>query len=494
VKGATLTVSEKPNILWLTVDHQAFANHYDFQPQFARKLKTFERLRREGRFYDQAYTSCPLCTPARASMLSGRYPSNHRLMLNPDAEDCECRTSFDSAEELFAQAMTKQGYRVAQIGKWHVGDKIPEELGFEGWSSPGYGKPYISEEYREYLTSHSLPEPKVKLLWDAFNPELAGQEFVLTGEYQPFCATRELVSPKETHEAYFVSNMACNWLTQYAQAEADKPFVLKVDVWGPHHPYDTAPPFKGMISPSELLQHPSFGESTEGKPSVYAHAGSTWRQLANISWAQMSELLSVCYEHAILVDDALGRILNVLDELGLASSTVVVMTSDHGDILGAHGKLFNKENLLVEETTKVPLVIRWPKQIEAGEVCSDLVSNMDIPATVLAFGGAVAGHKLDGFDLLGTHKREQLMCQAFGCYKREFEQRMLRWGKYKFIAHNNDIDELYDLERDSFELTNLSSAYEYQQIVAEMQMRLLTEMEHACDNTFATALKDKWMT
>lgn len=483
-------MQSKPNILWLTTDHQAFANHYNVQPQFTRCLPTLDKLCADGVFFDNAYTSCPLCTPARASMLTGVYPHRHALMLNPDAKDPDCRNSFDKEEELFAFALKKQGYRAVQLGKWHVGDKLANKLGFEGWTLPGYGNPLHTQEYRAYLERNNLPEPVVRVLWDAFDPALAGQEFNLMGDYQPFSAARELLTPKETHEAYFIADMACRWLDEYATGEEKQPFMLKVDVWGPHHPYDTAPPFKGRVNPALLHPHPSFNEVYQNKPYNYTWTKNFWKHIDYMDWEQTAQVLAVCYEHAMLVDDALGQVLTRLDNLGFSDNTLVILTSDHGDIFGAHGGLFNKETLLVEETMRIPLVLRWPGCVLPGTRDHRLSSNMDIPATVLAAADAEPHRAMDGIDLLGETRREHLMCETYGCYQKEFVQRLLRWQQYKYVAHYKDSDELYDLAQDPFELHNLIDDTRYVDILQEMQERLLREMRISGDTGIeATAIQ-----
>ncbi|MDR2023800.1 MAG: sulfatase-like hydrolase/transferase [Hungatella sp.] len=470
-------MNEKPNILWLTTDHHIFANHYDFQPEYEGRLKTLESLWEQGRRYNQAYTVCPLCTPARASMLTGLYPHKHGMLLNPDAKDPHQRKDFDDAEELFAASVKRSGYRVAQLGKWHVGnEKTPQDLGFEGWSPPGYGAPLRSAKYGEYLKDKCLPAPVVKVLWNASQPETAGKEFDLTELYNPFSAARELLTPKETHEAYFVADMACKWLDDYATSRSNQPFVLKVDVWGPHHPYDTAVPFKGTVNAALLKEHPSFSEKYWNKPANYALIKRYWDCISYMNWEQMSQVLAVSYEHAMLVDDAMGRIVNKLASLSLEQNTVVILTADHGDILSAHGGLFNKDALLVEETMKIPLAIKWPGKIEPGTVCEDLVTNMDIPATITSLCGAHPRYVMDGIDLLDGPRREHVMCETTGCYKREFVQRMLRWKNYKYIAHFEDMDELYDLNADPFELNNLIGNVEFSGVLSEMRRRLKREM------------------
>ncbi len=474
-------MEKRPNIVWLTTDHQVFANHYQYQNEYRGGLKTYERLAQAGRTYEEAYTVCPLCTPARASMLTGMYPHHHKMELNPAKDEHsplekDTRLDFDRPEELFAWALKKSGYRIVQMGKWYGGSKTAADFGWEGFSLPWYGAPLRTEEYRRYLERYHLHKPEVKILWSADEPETVGKIFDLTRPHEmafgPHHAAGHLLTPKETHEAYFISDLACRWLDEYAGGQSDEPFLLKVDVWGPHHPYDVADPFYGSVDAEKLAEHPSFGETYENKPSNYAYSKQFWSCMDGMDWTQTSRVLARSYEHAMMVDDALGRVVDKLESLSLAENTLIILTADHGDIVGAHGGLFNKETLMVEETMKIPMVMRWDGHILQGEHCRDLASNLDLPVTILAAAGVRPEYTMDGVNLLGGQPRKQLMCETFGCYKREFPQRMLRWGRYKYIAHVDDLDELYDLETDPFELNNLIMADCFRGVVGEAKERL----------------------
>ena len=474
-------MEKKPNIVWLTTDHQVFANHYQFQNEYRGGLKTYEYLAKEGRTYEQAYTVCPLCTPARASMLTGMYPHHHGMELNPAKDEHsplekDTRLDFDHPEELFAWALKKSGYRIVQMGKWYGGAKTAADFGWEGFSLPWYGAPLRTEKYKEYLERKQLQNPKVEILWSADEPETVGRIFDLTKPHEmafgPHHAAGHLLTPKETHEAYFISDLACRWLEEYAGSQRNEPFMMKVDVWGPHHPYDVADPFFGRINAEKLVEHPSFSEKYENKPSNYAYSKQFWSCMDGMDWGQMSQVLARSYEHAMMVDDALGRVVEKLESLSLAENTLIILTADHGDIVGAHGGLFNKETLMVEETMKIPMVMRWDGHIARGEQCKDFVSNLDLPVTILAAADVQPEYAMDGINLFGGRPREHLMCETFGCYKREFPQRMLRWKNYKYIAHDHDLDEFYDLEKDPFELHNLICEKSCRDLVKEVERRL----------------------
>lgn len=183
----------------------------------------------------------------------------------------------------------------------------------------------------------------------------------------------------------------------------------------------------------------------------------------------------------MIVDDALGRVVATLDSLGLAENTLVIYVADHGDLIASRGGLMNKDALMVEETMRVPMVLRWPNGFAGGRVSRALVSNMDLARTVLDAVQADAPAPLDSDSLIPLCRtpdapgREALMCEEHGEARIEFFQRMIRWKTYKYIAHLDDEDELYDLAQDPCELRNTVHEPEYTMVLNHMRS-LLTEL------------------
>jgi len=153
----------RPNIVWLLTDHHVFAHHYT-RPGPRPVLPTYERLGREGVSFSRAYAVCPLCTPARASMLTGVYPHRHGMLMNNG--DCGSRLDFDPGTRLFSHVLRDAGYRCGYFGKWHCGEERgPLDFAFEGWSMLGYGHPYWTDEYAAYLEEFGLPQATVDVEW-----------------------------------------------------------------------------------------------------------------------------------------------------------------------------------------------------------------------------------------------------------------------------------------------------------------------------------------
>jgi arylsulfatase A-like enzyme len=476
-----------PNILWLVTDHVPYM-HHGALPGPHPTYGTYERIAREGISFPQAMTVCPLCQPARASMLTGLYPHHHGMVHNSGFAGS--RKEFEPDTKLFSHYLREAGYQVGYFGKWHCGiERTADNYGFQGWSLPDYGHPYHHPEYKEYLERYGLPEAMVDVEGCFGADHLRARGIRLTdepNEYHRMSAWGVMTSPVQSHEAWFVCDMAARWLEQVASRR--EPFALRVDVWGPHQPYWAAGPFSGTVDPATIPEYPNFRHDLRDRPQFQrATRDAQHRDPKWDDWQNWQPMLARCYENASQVDASFGGLLDLLDRHGLAENTMVIYTADHGDGIGSHGGLFDKGSFMVEETMRIPLAVRWPGQIPANYVSSRLVTNMDLVPTVLEAAGAELPD-MDGASVLALAKdrsntqwREDLLCQHYGHGQNAF-QRLLRHGKYKYIAHLNDVEELYDLSSDPFELHNLASARPSPDVTARMRERLAAAMERHQDS------------
>jgi arylsulfatase A-like enzyme len=166
-----------------------------------------------------------------------------------------------------------------------------------------------------------------------------------------------------------------------------------------------------------------------------------------------------CYAQVTLVDAAAGVILDALKEYGFYDNTIVIMTTDHGDCLACHGGHFDKAYYMPQELLKIPMAIRYPGYFKPGTVVNNYVSNMDVPVTLLEAAGLSFPEKTDGVPLMSLcagalPKRRYMVCETHG-HKESYLGRALIMGDYKYIYNHDDIDELYHLKNDPFELRNL---------------------------------------
>jgi len=476
----------RPNILLLVNDHQAYYRHgWDggVKPQ----TPHFDRVAAGGILFEQNYTAVPLCGPSRRTLVTGLYPHNHKNFYN------YTHSPYD--HEIYLNTLAEHGYCNHYIGKWHAGDGTALDFQCQGYSETDYGNPYTSDEYRRYLKRKGLPAAEHRVERHFWNEPFRTQfpklqdgaryksEYAWCGEH----AVGLTITPKETHEAYFLADLACDSLTQLANSADDQPFHLRVDFWGPHQPFFPTQEFADLYNPADITEYGSFGDTLEKKPELYREDKN--RPLSDeddhlltpspLPWSEWQKMLARAYGHITMVDAAGGVILDKLDELGLADNTIVLWTADHGDALASHGGRFDKGSFVTEEVIRTPLAVRYPSQIAPGQSSAKLTCSTDVAPTILDMAGTKFQNKVDGRSLLplclgkNNDWREDLLVESYGHgFGTHHIIRAVVTERYKYIANEGTLDELYDLAQDPYELENLVDNPPLAAVLSDMQARL----------------------
>ncbi|MEM8862940.1 MAG: sulfatase-like hydrolase/transferase, partial [Chloroflexota bacterium] len=336
-------VKNRPNILFLVNDHQLYYRHgWDGGPQI--KRPHFDQLAAAGANFTRAYTACPLCGPARRTILTGLFPHNHGHLQND--------SDAPYKHALYPEKLAAAWYKNYAFGKWHAGSGTALDHNCEGYSLPEYGNPYLTERYKRYLEARNLPHPQIRVERDLNHEnrlrpgDVYLQKDVGCWEHM----TGIMEAPDDCHEAFFLANLACDQLDAIAAEKSDAPFCLRVDFWGPHQPYFPTQRFADLYDPLKIPIYPNFNDDLTNKPASYqtelnypmGDEGGKIVYPNPLPWSEWQKMLALCYAQITLVDEAGGRILTKLDELGLAENTLVIWTTDHGDALACHGGHFNK--------------------------------------------------------------------------------------------------------------------------------------------------------
>jgi arylsulfatase A-like enzyme len=419
--GAT---AQRPNVVFVLADQwRAQASGYAGDPNLKGRTPHLDRLASESVRFTHAVSCCSVCTPYRASLLTGQYPLTHGLFLN----DVCLSTNATS----LAQAYTRAGYDTAYIGKWHVDGHgrsayIPSERrqGFDYWKVLECTHDYNRSPY------YADGDPTSRL-WDGY----------------------DVVAQTKDAQAYLS-----------AHAHAKKPFLL-VLAWGPpHNPYGTAPErYRRLFEAGTLSLRPDV----EGDPR---------KDLAGY------------YAHIVAMDDCLGDLMRTLDEAGLREDTVLVFTSDHGDMLGSHGQ--NRKQKPWDESIRVPLLVRAPAASKSGRVIDAPINAPDLMPTLLGLCGVPIPHTVQGENCSGWIRGESpsdrsalIACYTpFGEWTRARggrEYRGVRTARYTYVRDLNGPWLLYDNETDPYQMTNRVNQTEN----AALQARLEGELQKLLKKT-----------
>jgi len=494
-------MNKKPNIILIHEDHKAYYGHghLGYGPKIYRP--NYQRIAAEGIEFTQAYTACPLCGPARRSILTGLYPHNHGEIKN----DSKAKYS----NEIYFDKLAEAGYKNYYFGKWHAGRGTALDLGCEGFSVPGYGNPYITKEYTQYVERNDLDFIQVKIQKD-FDDPISKHLGIKEGElYKPkFRSHSEYFSaimktPNESHESFFLVDLACKKLREIVKREDKQPFHMRVDFWGPHEPYIAPQEYVNKYIPNEIPEHPNFRENFDSKPEFYKNQSGDLISKNNVliepnplPWSEWQKVLAINYAEQTLIDEAAGILLNTLEELGLSQNSIVIWSADHGDALGCHGGHFDKDAYMPQEILRIPLAIRWPEIIPAGVKSNKFVSNLDFSPTFLDIAGKRFSAPIDGVSLCDLFKnqdkkwREEQFCETHGHFT-PIVGRVIIGKRYKYIYNEGYLDELYDLKEDPFELNNLINYKNYQDIQKEMRLKLKNWRKKTGDEVNSNMIRGK---
>lgn len=464
-----------PNILLICTDQQ----RYDTIARVGlRDIQTpnMDRLADDGVLFEQAYTASPVCAPSRASIMTGEYPSSHGLWANGVTLPTQA---------VFTKILADNGYTAGLIGKLHLS---------AAWK--GRTEQRIDDGFRYYRWAHDPSHPSVDNDYHRWlreeHPGLYGQAMAHgRGAGSDPEATGFDLLPPEAHYSRWVSTRTTEFLT--GRADGDDPFFLWVNFFDPHHPFVVPAKYLDRYQDVSIplgidtdldIPLPAALEAMR----TYANAAGA-RAFSDYSRAELVDVVRAYYAMTTMVDDEIGRILRCLDANGLYEDTLVVLTSDHGEMLTDHGLLL-KGPALYEGAVRVPLIMRWPGVRPRGERRSSVVQLVDLPATILDAAGCSGSSWHQGESLLtaateGDERwsREWALCQYRDSGRPDSpptHATMLRWRNWKLVVfHGEPVTargreyQLFDLSADPEERSNLADDSGHAPKLFEMVSRLL---------------------
>lgn len=386
------------------------------------------RLRDEGIWFPNAYTSNAICSPARASLLTGLLPHNHGMVDCTHAVE-PYRAHFCEDNKTVSGRLKEEGYYLGYFGKWHIERTHRLEMfGFD-----------------EYVTERDLPHFPRTIRQTVTIRDKGYHDKILCGVSEE--------PEAETEEAY-VFDKGIDFIARASQ-DRDRPWCLFVSTYAPHDPYVAPKALADLYPLREIALPDSFGDEMADKPGIYRRLRTVWDELTP---DDCRKAIACYYACCTLVDRQIGRIVQALKDVGQHDDTIVVFLSDHGDLLGAHG-LFCKGVPPFEEVYNIPLLIRWPQSQWRGRRCDTYVSMHDIAPTLLEMADCAPLERTDGESIVpyltGAAPPETKTAFAeFHGQRFFYTQRILWKNGLKYVFNGFDEDELYDLNRDPGEMSN----------------------------------------
>jgi arylsulfatase A-like enzyme len=483
----------RPNLLFLYTDEQA----YDTLAAYGNRriqMPHLNRLAADATVFERAYVTQPVCTPSRSTLLTGQWPHENGCTENNVPIRAETR--------CLPEMLTGNGYVTGHFGKWHLGNEIFPQHGFQDWRA-------IDDGYYRYYSADRPQDAR-----SAYHHFLVRHGFE-PGNGSRFTRPEAARLPEEYGKPAFLAGEASEFIRQHK----DEPFVLYVNFFEPHMPYYG--PRDGQYALSEVGLPASFavpptaeqplktrayreGYRDKGHSGLPLVTERDWRTLRSNYWGLCS-----------LVDTHAGRILDTLRELELYDDTIIVFTSDHGDMMGAHQ--LTAKCVMFEESTRVPMLVKGAGQKRGSRVTGPM-SQIDVVPTLLELLGAPRNPQCQGRSLaqyvgtsgnaaldqdvfvewqgpnsgvvweggtedpwVPTSMQDSLTPERLGRHILDPVRSIVTADGFKLNLSTLGENELYDLDEDPGETRNLIAAPEHRSLVEELTSRIRAWQEESGD-------------
>ncbi len=478
--------SGQPNIIFVFSDDHASQAIGAYGGRLADLNPTpnIDRLASEGMLFRNAFVTNSICAPSRAVILTGMHSHLNSILTNAER--------FDSSQVTFPQLLQGVGYQTAMVGKWHLKS---DPVGFDYWEIlPGQGNYYnpefrtaggvvkdtgyvtdlITDKVIDFLESRETDRPFMVM----YQHKAPHREWSPGPDHLTTYDDREITEPATLFDDYAGRTSAA--LTQEMTIARHQHLVSDLKVWPP----ESSPEEDMYVRWAQATRDRMTEEQRAAWDAAYGPKNDAFRG-ANLEGDELTRWKYQRYMKDYLrciasVDDNLGRLLDYLDENGLADNTVVIYSSDQGFYLGEHG-WFDKR-WMYEESLRMPLVVRWPGVVAPGSEDTHLVQNLDFAETFLDMAGVAAPANMQGQSLVPLLEGREPADWRDAIYYHYYEfpgwhavQRHygIRTDRYKLIYYYLiDEWELFDLESDPDELRSVYDDPQYADVVSELKERL----------------------
>jgi len=431
----------KPNIVYVLTDQwRAQATGYSGDPNLIGMTPNLDQIANSGINFKNAISTTPVCTPYRAALLTGQYPTTTGMIFN----DLHLPEESYTMAEMFKES----GYKTAYIGKWHLDGMLRDQFtprerrqGFDYWKALE-----CSHEYNE-LFYYEGDDPEKKQ-WEG---------------YGPYAETNDAIS-------YIERN-----------ADGDKPFLMVLALGAPHFPYHNTPEeMQKLFSPEDIVLRGNVSDEYQEKARTDA-AGY--------------------YAHIAALDTTIGSLHAAIGEAGISDNTIFVFTSDHGEMLGSHGWRPRQKQVAWAESVRVPFLLQYPARYGFEKIEVDApINTPDILPTLLSLAALPIAASIEGEDMthaIGNNdaaKEKAALIMNVSPFAGDFDEyRGIYTGRYAYVKTLDGPSMLFDMQEDPLQLNNLVNRSEHKKLQAQLDMSLQRELEKVGDDFMPREYYvDKW--
>ena len=474
----------RPNVILIMCDQMRW-DAAGFAGCSTVRTPHLDRLAANGVCFENAYCASPVCSPARASWLSGLYPHAHLQLRNygpGKTGKFGCYLPHDCI--TIGDVLKAAGYCCGMVGPWHLGEDHRPQHGFtDSWCAYRYLGDYPDPLF-DYFEREGVP--------NLYLPDAPGMTL-----YENTLEFGTIDDPLQQRTTWTVDRGI-----EFIQQANGAPFFLFASIKDPH---------PRILIPPELLEHypedrirlsSSLRDSLEGKPEFQTRG--KFRIRPTVTDEQFRRLMAYYYALVTHIDAQIGRILKTLEERYLIDNTIVVFISDHGELLGDHG--YVEKCLMYEASVRVPCLISWPEQLPSGTRVTAPLAGVDLMPTLLDLVNEIPPARIDGRSVTDAilngrePERQPIFAEiasldAIYHGAQEPEQLaahvMVRDENWKYIWNRFDIDELYDLNADPGEMKNVASDSDQRNRAASMRQQIVEMICHTGPGPYEWCLLER---
>lgn len=462
--------ARKPNLLFIWTDEQQ-ARTMAAYGNIKIKTPNLNKLSSESVVFLNPYVTQPVCTPSRAAILTGLYPHASGCLSN--------NTPLNDSIAAFPRLLNDPAYQAAYMGKWHLGNEIFPQQGFQTWVS-------MEDGYSKYFRDPGDQDTR-----SSYHHWLVSKGYRPDGTDHKFSRGFAAALPIEHCKPAFLAEQACD----YMQRNKDNPFILYVNFLEPHMPFTG--PLNDMYKPAGVDLPMNYADSLDdNEPLRFRVKREVTMRKYGKSEEDMRKLIAKYWGLVSQVDQSVGKILDKLKELGLDENTIVVFTSDHGDMMGAHNMV--EKQVMFEEAIRVPLLIKAPFLKVPPKKVAERVSQIDLVPTLLELMGAQIPGQLQGKSLVPVIRGEKnagdyifvewnpdpesndsqfkdsklAPTEEILAAVETSSRAVIAPDGWKLSLSLRDRNQLFDLTNDSLETTNLFYDPKYKEKVRELALKI----------------------
>ncbi|KRF03699.1 sulfatase [Paenibacillus sp. Soil766] len=468
---------KKPNILWICTDQQRYDTLGCYGNTYV-QTPNIDRLAEKGTLFEQSYCQSPVCSPSRASFLTGRYPRTTKIRQNGQ--------SISTEEVLVTRLLAENGYTCGLAGKLHISACHPS-------IAPSM-EARINDGYSEFRWSH---HPMPDWQTNEYTQWLQSRGKIYGVSPIEDCKYVQIGPDAEDQQTTWCAEMAINFIE--TSASFDRPWLYSVNMYDPHHAF--TPDEKRLaryVKQLESLPSPSYKEGElDSKPefqkrdSLAAYGKKNFYPFAEMTERDHLYLRAAYWAMVDLIDEQVGRMIEALERSGQLDNTMIIFMSDHGELLGDHG-IYLKGPHFYDPSVRVPLLISWPGKVLEARRLKAMVELVDLAPTLLDAAGLPIYAGMQGRSLwplltgsvTQDKHRDDVYCEFYNSQRRKDPAyaTMIRTQAFKLVAcHGHKLGELYDLSKDPGETVNLWNDAAYTSVKLELYQRLCDRMAETAD-------------